>query len=325
MENRMRRRMTVILNSKMNMRRFCVSAALLLTTLLAVAENNPYRSDVFWVTVPDHADWLYKTGEQANVEVQFYKYGIPGDSIAINFEIGGEMMPADTKGTVIMRKGKATIPVGTMKKPGFRDCRLTTTVDGKKYSHHVKVGFSPEKLRPYTTMPADFQQFWENEKAELTKFPLIYTKEHVKKYSTDQIDCYLIKLQVNQRGQSIYGYLSIRRKKANTCRTMSSGRRNQDNRRKPLRHKYYRRTRCIRFEIEIHGLNPEMSEEEFKEISAAFNGRENGYLSNGLDSRDNYYMKRVYLACVRSIDLLTSLPEWDGKNVVVQAAAREEH
>lgn len=52
MENRMRRRMTVILNSKMNMRRFCVSAALLLTTLLAVAENNPYRSDVFWVTVP---------------------------------------------------------------------------------------------------------------------------------------------------------------------------------------------------------------------------------------------------------------------------------
>lgn len=146
MENRMRRRMTVILNSKMNMRRFCVSAALLLTTLLAVAENNPYRSDVFWVTVPDHADWLYKTGEQANVEVQFYKYGIPGDNIAINFEIGGEMMPADTKGTVIMRKGKATIPVGTMKKPGFRDCRLTTTVDGKKYSHHVKVGFSPEKL-----------------------------------------------------------------------------------------------------------------------------------------------------------------------------------
>lgn len=56
MENRMRKRMTVILNSKMNMRRFYVSAALLLTTLLAVAENNPYRSDVFWVTVPDHAD-----------------------------------------------------------------------------------------------------------------------------------------------------------------------------------------------------------------------------------------------------------------------------
>ena len=314
--------MTVILNSKMNMRRFYVSAALLLTTLLAVAENNPYRSDVFWVTVPDHADWLYKTGEQANVEVQFYKYGIPGDSIAINFEIGGEMMPADTKGTVIMRKGKATIPVGTMKKPGFRDCRLTTTVDGKKYSHHVKVGFSPEKLRPYTTMPADFQQFWENEKAELAKFPLTYTKEHVKKYSTDQIDCYLIKLQVNQRGQSIYGYLFYPKKEGKYPVVLCPPGAGIKTIKEPLRHKYYAEQGCIRFEIEIHGLNPEMSEEEFKEISAAFNGRENGYLSNGLDSRDNYYMKRVYLACVRSIDLLTSLPEWDGKNVIVQGGSQ---
>lgn len=90
----------------------------------------------------------------------------------------------------------------------------------------------------------------------------------------------------------------------------------------PLRHKYYAEQGCIRFEIEIHGLNPEMTAEEFKEISTAFNGRENGYLNNSLENRDNYYMKRVYLACVRSIDLLTSLPEWDGKNVIVQGGSQ---
>ena len=91
---------------------------------------------------------------------------------------------------------------------------------------------------------------------------------------------------------------------------------------KPLRHKYYAEQGCIRFEIEIHGLNPTLTEEAFKEISNAFNGRENGYLNNGLDNRDNYYMKRVYLGCVRSIDLLTSLPEWDGKNVIVQGGSQ---
>ena len=37
------------------------------------AENYPYKSDYLWLTVPDHADWLYKTGEQAKVEVSFYK------------------------------------------------------------------------------------------------------------------------------------------------------------------------------------------------------------------------------------------------------------
>ena len=44
------------------------------SSVSAVAENYPYKSDVLWVTVPNHADWLYKTGEKVTVEVQFYKY-----------------------------------------------------------------------------------------------------------------------------------------------------------------------------------------------------------------------------------------------------------
>lgn len=59
-----------------------------LFVLSAAAENYPYRSDVLWVTVPDHADWLYKTGEKAKIEVQFYKYGIPQDGVEVLYELG---------------------------------------------------------------------------------------------------------------------------------------------------------------------------------------------------------------------------------------------
>lgn len=89
---------------------------------------------MLWVTVPNHADWIYKTGEKATVEVQFYKYGIPQDGVTVSYEIGGDMMPAETSGSVALKQGKAVIPVGTMKEPGFRDCRLTATVDGKVIS-----------------------------------------------------------------------------------------------------------------------------------------------------------------------------------------------
>ncbi len=41
------------------------------------------------------------------------------------YELGGDMMPSDTKGTVKLKNGKAVISDGTMKEPGFRDCRLT--------------------------------------------------------------------------------------------------------------------------------------------------------------------------------------------------------
>lgn len=295
-----------------------------LLSLTAFAENYPYRSDVLWVTVPNHADWLYKTGEEATVEVHFYKYGIPQNGVTVNYELGGDMMPSEIKGTIVLKNGKAVIPMGTMSEPGFRDCRMTATVDGKIYKHHIKVGFSPEKIRPYTQIPADFGDFWNKNKAELAKLPLIYTKELVKEYCTDQMDCYLVKLQVNERGQAIYGYLFYPKhaKEASCPVVLCPPGAGIKTIKEPLRHKYYAEHGCIRFEIEIHGLNPKMPTEDFKDISNAFNGKENGYLNNGLDNRDNYYMKRVYMACIRSIDLLVSLPEWDGRNVVVQGGSQ---
>ncbi|WP_373803733.1 acetylxylan esterase [Bacteroides heparinolyticus] len=295
-----------------------------LLSLTAFAENYPYRSDVLWVTVPNHADWLYKTGEEATVEVHFYKYGIPQNGVTVNYELGGDMMPSEIKGTIVLKNGKAVIPMGTMSEPGFRDCRMTATVDGKTYKHHIKVGFSPEKIRPYTQIPADFGDFWNKNKAELAKLPLIYTKELVKEYCTDQMDCYLVKLQVNERGQAIYGYLFYPKhaKEASCPVVLCPPGAGIKTIKEPLRHKYYAEHGCIRFEIEIHGLNPKMPTEDFKDISNAFNGKENGYLNNGLDNRDNYYMKRVYMACIRSIDLLVSLPEWDGRNVVVQGGSQ---
>lgn len=297
-----------------------VMAVLLI--LSATAENYPYRSDVLWVTVPDHADWLYKTGEKANVEVQFYKYGIPQDGLTVSYELGGDMMPSDAGGTVTLKNGKAVIPVGTMKEPGFRDCRLTTKVDGKTYSHHVKVGFSPQKLQPYTKLPSDFDEFWTKTMADAARFPLTYTKKHVEKYSTDKIDCYLIRLQLNRQNQCIYGYLFYPKAEGKYLVVLCPPGAGIKTIKDPMRHKYYAEEGCIRFEIEIHGLHPELDNDTFGEISRAFSSRENGYLVNGLDSRENYYMKRVYLACVRSIDLLVSLPEWDGKNVIVQGGSQ---
>ena len=46
---------------------------LLLLGIGTQAENYPYRTDCLWLTVPNHADWLYKTGEKAKVEVSLYR------------------------------------------------------------------------------------------------------------------------------------------------------------------------------------------------------------------------------------------------------------
>ena len=301
----------------------------LITLLLGIlfctallAENYPYRADYLWVTVPDHADWLYKTGEKATVEVQFYKYGIPRDGV-FEYDIANDMLEADAHGSVTLKGGRATINTGTRKDPGFRDLRLKMVVDGVTYSHHVKLGFGVDRIRPFTQEPADFEQFWKDNIAEAEKCPLTYTKEQEKEYCTDKVDCYLVKLMLNS-SQGIYGYLFYPKdaqpgKHPVVLCPPGAGIKTI---KEPLKRKYYAENGFIRMEMEIHGMDPRMSTEKFNEISAAFNGRDNGYVANGIENRDRYYMKRVYLSLVRALDLLTSLPEWDGKNVVVQGGSQ---
>lgn len=304
--------------------RILLTITVCIMTILSMAENYPYRSDLLWVTEPDHPDWIYRTGEKAKIKISLFKYGIPQDGITVNYETGSELMPSDKKGSITLKNGKAEINISTLDKPGFRDCIFSVMINGKKYSHHVKVGFSPDKIKPYTEMPDGFMDFWKNNIKEASEFPLKYTKEKAEEYCTEKIDCYLIKLQLNNRGQAVYGYLFYpKNAKPGSCPVvLSPPGAGIKTIKEPLRHKYYAEEGFIRLEFEIHGLNPTMSEEQFKEISNAFNGKENGYLTNGLDNKDNYYMKRVYLSCLRCIDLLTSLPEWDGKNVIVQGGSQ---
>ena len=287
------------------------------------AENYPYRSDYLWVAVPDHADWLYQTGERARVEVQLYKYGVPVDA-EVKYEIGDDMLPADRKGEARLKQGRAVIDMGTRTNPGFRDLRLSAVVGGKTYKHHVKVGFSVDKIRPFTQEPADFADFWSKNIEDMRRAPLSYSREKAEEYCTDKIDCYLLKINLNRQGQSVYAYLFYPKnaQKGKHPVVLCPPGAGIKTIKEPLRHKYYAENGAIRMEMEIHGLDPRLPKETFDDISKAFNGRENGYLENGLDDRDRYYMKRVYLALVRCIDLLTGLPEWDGRNVIVQGGSQ---
>lgn len=287
------------------------------------AENYPYKSDYLWLTVPDHADWLYQTGENANVEVSFCKYGIPRDG-ELKYSIGNDMLQPDKHGSVKLKNGRAVINMGTKKTPGFRDMKLSVSLDGKTYEHHIKVGFSVDKIKPYTQEPQDFRSFWQKNVEELKQVPMSYTKELYKDYCTDKIDCYLVKLQIDKMGHSMYGFLFYPKNAQPgkhpvvLCPPGAGIKTIKD----PMRNKYYAENGFVRFEVEIHGLDPRISSETFGEISRAFNDRNGGYLANGLENKDIYYMKHVYVGLVRCIDFLTSLPEWDGKNVAVQGGSQ---
>ncbi len=300
-----------------------VLVALLCMVTGARAENYPYRSDYLWVTVPDHADWLYKTGENAAVDVQLYKYGVPV-TCKVEYEICDDMLPADSRGEAKIVNGKCRIAVGTRKKPGFRDLFLTASVDGKKYRHHVKVGFDADKITPYTKEPSDFMDFWRKKVDEMEKSKLKYALENAPEYTTDKMTCQLLKLET-AGSHCVYAYLFLPKDKpAGSCPIVicppGAGIKTI---KEPLRHRYYGEGGCIRLEMEIHGLDPRLTKDRFDEIGRLFTQTNSAsYFSFGMDNRERYYMKNVYLALVRAIDFAVTLPQWDGRNVVMQGGSQ---
>lgn len=214
--------------------------------------------------------------------------------------------------------------MGTAKKPCFRDLRLKMKLDGKTYEHHVKVGFSADKIQPFTKEPKDFWTFWQNNVKETGKYPVNFTKEYVKEMSSAKVDAYRLKIDLDKDHHAFYAYLLMPKgAKAGSCPVVltppGAGV-------KPIRdattRRFYPENGFIRMALDIHGLNPTLSEEVFAEIRAAFDNKGNAYLRQGLEDRNLYYMKHVYLGLVRCIDILTQLPEWDGKNVIMQGGSQ---
>ena len=285
------------------------------------AENYPYQSNVLWVTTPSHTDWLYKFNEQAEITVSLYEYGILQDDIEVHYRVGPELMPDDREGTVRLKNGQALISMGTMSGPGFRDCKLTVTLNGETYKHHIKVGFEPEKLVPNTPFPDDFIDFWTKAKEQAAQCPMDVNRVLVPGYSSDRVDCYLVKIQAFRKNHYVYGYLTVPKKDGTFPIVFSppgAGIKPMN----PLKHLFYAQSGVIRFDMEIHGIRPDLDPETYKEISRAFGDANNSYLVNGLDNRDAYYMKKVYLSCVRALDYLTTLPAWDGKNLIAQGGSQ---
>lgn len=304
------------------MKNLIITIVALLSAAFAVkAENYPYRDDMLWVTVPDHADWIYGRNENPAVEISLYRYGVPVGGGRVDYEIGDDHRDGFQTGSITLDSlGRGCVIMPAPGRPGFRDLRLKADVDGQTTSHHIKLGFDPDSIKPYVEMPGDFDEFWLANLVELKKLPLRYTISDVPEYSTDKVRAYLVKLETGRRGRSMYGYLYVPRDaEPGSCPiVMSPPGAGVKPIRNPLAHRFYAENGCIRFDMEIHGLNPTMDEKLFNEVSAAFGQ----YLRFGLENRDNYYMKGVYLGLIRAIDFLTTVPEWDGRNVITQGGSQ---
>tara|TARA_R110002096_G_scaffold436058_1_gene666580 strand:- start:19337 stop:20662 length:1326 start_codon:yes stop_codon:yes gene_type:complete len=270
------------------------------------------------IVAPDHDDWNYKLGENVNFNITVLKFGNLVKGIEIAYKVMPEKMEPWQSEIITLPEGTHTVKGGTMKTPGFLRCAVTAIVDGQTYTGTATAAFEANKIKPTTTMPKDFVEFWDNAKAEAAKIPMLPKMEFVPELSDRDIDVYHVNIRNYRANAKVYGVLSVPKKEGKypaILKVPGAGVWGhfmvQDE---------HVKQGVITFEIRIHGV-PTISKEPNLH-GDLWNGALWDYWNINLDNKDHYYYKRVYLGCVRSVDFISSLDKYDGENLAVYGGSQ---
>jgi len=289
--------------------------SLFLITLSLNVLSQPATSLVKVIVSPDHNDWTYKLNEKAKFSVQVLKYGNLMENVTVDYETGPEALPDIKKEGVVLKNGKTEF-TGTMKVPGFYRVRVWAVVDGKRYEGLATAGFEPEKILPTVKDPADFDSFWNNAIAEARKTNLDPEITLMPERCTSEVNVYHISFQNERYGSRIYGILAIPAKEGKypaILKVPGAGIRPYGGDVRTAAQGF------ITLEIGIHGIPVNLDPEVYNNLNA---GALSGYPDIRLNDKNKHYYKRVYLGCVRAVDFIYTLPEFNGKDVAVTGGSQ---
>ena len=298
------------------MKRLLLLGVLLLCSVgLSAQTAKPTRRYVDFVVLASESDCIYALGEEASLRVVAKAGGNALDGVKLAFEIGDDGMDADLRGTTYFRRGEAQVTIPAMQEAGFRHCTIQFEVEGVAYKETVKVGFGIHQIKPTIANPIDFDLFWRQVIKEARRTPLTVTEIPMPELSTEKVEVRMVRIPVFGEDSCIYGYLSLPRDgKKHPVLFVPPG----AGVKRIAPDMQYAQEGFVTLVAEIHGLPMNIPDS----LLAREKERIGNYVYTGIHARGDHYYKRVYAGCVRAVDYLMTLPEFDGTNVGVTGGSQ---
>ena len=280
-------------------------AMILVMGMGAIAQ--PRATKVQLHLVPNHCDALYKVGEQAKVKVWATDCGMAMNDVVINYEVSEDLMTPHITKSITLKGNEGVINLGTMKRPGYLRIKAVVEKDGKKYSALSTVGFDTESLRPTVSLPDDFKSFWDTQLESVRKIDLQPTMTLILERCTDKVNVYHISYR-NINNTRMYGMLTMPKAEGKYPAILRFPGAGVGEKSGDVAHAA---KGAIVLEFGIHGIPVNISDGTI--YSDLNGGALASYPTYNIDNRYSYYYKRVYLGCVRGIDFIETLPQFNGK------------
>jgi cephalosporin-C deacetylase-like acetyl esterase len=278
--------------------------------LLGLTANSQPREEFVKVLVaPDHSDWNYKVNEPVKFTVKVIKSNVALKDAIVTYTVGPEKMTATNSASVTVPENGYVVKAKGMSQPGFLSCTASFRYNGKTYTGMATAGFEPENIRPTVELPEDFREFWDKGKKQLAEMPLEPSFRELPEQTVPGVKVY--EVSFNNISGKIFGVLCVPATPGKYPALLSVpgagvwpvyG--DTDKAKKGV----------ITLFIGIHGIPVTMDHSVYRNLA---DGALKDYWYNNLGDRDANYFKRVFLGCVRAIDFIYSLPEFDGENLAV--------
>ena len=269
----------------------------------------------------------YKVGEEIVFTITPVVKNLPEGKYFVTYTLDADHDAAPKqKGKVDASKGAFTLKT-KMSQPGFvrvvaklvnekgKVVRRYQASAGREYdvAFNGGAGVEIEKLTGKAE-PADFDAFWAAQKARLAKVPVRADVKFIEEYKG--INIYAV--SVDCAGpRPVTGYLTIpanAKKGSLTASVTFHG----YGFRIPSVPRYIHRSGIL-FNVNAHGYELGRDKAYYEKFKEGIRSGKYGYALNPEDCKDreNHYFNGMVLRVLRSLEFVRTLPEWNGKDLIV--------
>jgi len=290
------------------------TAALLLSFTMAQAQTAAGPDSLRLTVSADRADHIYSLGDSARFSVDVRPALGRDEEMTLEYSLSLDGADRIAQGRLVTRGGRIDL-AGSLDRPGFLRLDLTLAAGPDTLQTACGCGFDPYAIRPTGVLPADFDRFWRNGRAELLRVPMDPRLEEVDQNEIPGAKRYKLSLVVND-GTRISGWLTVPPGNGPFPAAVYApyaGVYNPDYR------TIMAREGLVTLALEIHGLELGREQEYYRYQE---NGVLDAYRGFGADDPYRFYYRRAVLGVIRAIDYLCSRPDVDSSRIGITGGSQ---
>lgn len=267
--------------------------------------------------VTDKTNAIYKVGEPIRFGIGLFEDGKPVAGKRLTYRIDGDG-DLNEAGECVSTADE-TVVVTTLNVPGWVYIAVELPDENGRSIARGRIGAmaGPLQIRPGGTEPADFDAFWKRQREQLDRVPLNVRRTPADVPERYRADFDSFDIQLDCLGeQPVSGLLCIPKRAA--PRSLAALVNYHGYGIFSAHQDFSFGTNVVFFNINANGLLNKQPPDYYKAAQA----RLGFYPLRDVGNPEKYYMRFLFLRVLRSLDYIKTLPEWDGRNLIVQGGSQ---